>query len=94
MEPEFQFTNVDGLYEFIATAVYEYMDDGNKFNFLPRYDFKGGIELETKEEVEKTSKLKDKDGNVTEYHTLMGKHKKLKASSGCPSYLKKRIDIQ
>lgn len=90
LSEDFKFTNVDGLYEFMATCIYEYLDAGNTFNFIPRYGFKGSLELEEKPECEKVSTLTDKEGNKKTYCTFFGKHKKLKASSGCPSYLKKK----
>lgn len=95
MSNEFQFSNVDGLYEFICAAIYEYIDAGNKFDFVPRMGFKGSLELVDVEEKTKTSKLRDKvSGEERVYTTFMKKHKKLKASSSCPSYLKVKKDLE
>jgi len=94
MTSDFQFTNVDGLYEFICTCIYKYIDEGNKFDFVPRMGFKGSLELVNVEAKEKTSKLKDADGNINIYQTFMKPHKKLKASSSCPSYLKEKKKLQ
>lgn len=91
---EFQFNNVDGLYEFMCACIYEYIDNGNKFDFVPREGFKGSLELVDIPEKIKESTLCDKDGNVKKYSTLMRKHKKLKASGGCPSYLKEKRSLE
>mgnify|MGYP004639277883 CR=1 FL=1 len=95
MTKDFQFNNVDGLYEFMCAAIYDYIDNGNKFDFVPRMGFKGSLELVDVEEKTKTSKLRDKvSGEERIYTTFMKKHKKLKASSSCPSYLKVKKDLE
>lgn len=94
LSSEFQFTNVDGLYEFMCACIYEYIDNGNKFDFVPRQGFKGSLELVDVEEKVKTSKLRNKNGDLKCYETLMKAHKKLKASGGCPSYLKEKRELR
>lgn len=96
MDPSFTFDNLDGLYEFFATAVYEYMNAGNKFDFLPREDFKGSITVKTKEKSTKTSEARNprtgESLGTFEYTT--DEYKTLVASSPCPEYLKTRKKIK
>lgn len=95
MDPEFTIDNVEGLYNFFVTAVYEYMDHKNKFEFLPREDFRGNISLETKAATSKVSDARNPQTGESlgtwEYTTKA--HKALKASSPAPEYLKSRKKI-
>lgn len=94
MDPSFQIDNVDGLYEFISTAIYEYMDSGNRFSLLPREDFSGGT-LAIKMKEEKTTEASRIHNPKTKedlglWKRTTGAHKVLVASSPAPAYLKKR----
>ena len=89
---EFIFDNVDGLYEFFATALYLYIDNGNRFDLIPKKDFKGSIALKN---VEKSSKVMESFSPQTreslgKFKVTKEKHKVLITKSSCPSYLKKR----
>lgn len=92
LEDSFTIDNVDGLYEFFAEAVYEYISAGNQFNLLPKEDFKGSIYL--KDVVASTRKMKcrnPKTGeDLGEVEIEYATHKELGVSSGCPEYLKTR----
>jgi len=97
LSDSFEFTNADlsGLYEFIETAIYEYMNSGNTFEFLPREDFKGSISI--KDVPEKTTVAeafspKDRTSLGT-YETTKKKHKELVAKSTCPAWLKDRKKV-
>ena len=94
----FEFSNSDlnGLYEFIADAIYEYMAAGNQFDFLPTEDFKGSISLKTVGEVTKTSEAfspKDRS-SLGFYKTTKKQHKELTVKSSCPSFLKSRVKVK
>jgi hypothetical protein len=92
---EFTFDNVSGLYEFFATAMYLYIEQGNRFDLLPKKDFKGSISLK---EVKKSSKTSSSHHPQTreylgDYETIKESHKILAIKSSCPSYLKSRKKV-
>ena len=98
LSESFEFSNSDlnGLYEFIASAIYSYMSAGNQFDFLPTEDFKGGISLKTVDEVTKTAEAfspKDRS-SLGVYKTTKKAHKELVVKSSCPSFLKSRIKVK
>ena len=92
---DFTIDNVDGLYEFFTTAVYLYLDAGNRFDFPNKKDFQGGIVLSDKEESEKIYEARNpKDGkSLGKVKTKKGKHKALTAKSTCPSYLTEKRKV-
>lgn len=95
MSDEFIFSNMNGLYEFFASAIYEFMNAGYKFDLLPKEDFKGSIYLADAEEKKSVSEVRSpRDGSyLGKFETTEKKHKKLKAASPCPSYLRSRVKI-
>ena len=95
LDPEFKIDNVDGLYEFFASAIYEYMDLGNKFDLLPKKDFKGTIYLSNEEEKKRVYKARDpfSGKSLGEVEVTTGKHKKLKVSSSAPKWMVKRAKL-
>lgn len=95
LSPDFTIDNVDGLYEFFATAMYTYIESGNKFDLLPKKDFKGSIAIK---EVKKQSKTAAAYSPQTreflgDYETTKEAHKELIVKSSCPSYLKSRKKV-
>lgn len=96
LDKEFVIPSMDGLYEFFATALYEYMNAGNQFEFLPKKDFVGKLYI----------KNIDEKTNVTEAHspqdrsylgtfeTKKKKHKEIASKSSCPSWLQERKKIK
>lgn len=92
LEETFTIDNVDGLYEFFSEAVYEYIKAGNRFDLLPKEDFKGSIYLKEVVASTKTMKCRNpKTGeDLGEVEIEYAPHKELAASSGCPEYLKTR----
>lgn len=93
---EFTIDSVNGLYEFFATAMYLYIEQGNRFDLLPKKDFKGSIALK---EVNKSSKTSSSHHPKTreylgDYETTKEAHKILAVKSSCPSYLKSRKKVK
>lgn len=93
LSDEFKFDNVDGLYEFMATAIYLYIQEGNKFDFLTTEDFKGSLYIKEVDDVEETKesfnpKTRESLGVFT---TKKKKHKELAVKSGCPDWCKSRV---
>ena len=92
MGADFTIDNTDGLYDFFATAIYEYIKTGNKFDLIPKEDFRGSIMLKHKPKVSKTvevfqPKTRESLGIFTiekeDYDTLAVK-------SPCPKNKKKK----
>ncbi len=93
---EFQIPDMDGMYEFFATALYEYMNAGNQFEMLPKEDFKGLIYLKDVDEKTTVSDAfspQDRSYLGT-FETTKKKHKEVAAKSSCPSFLvnRKKVD--
>ena len=93
---EFSNSDLDGLYEFFADAVYEYMKAGNQFDLLPTEEFKGSISIKDVCEVTKTAEAfspKDRS-SLGVFETTKKAHKELAVKSSCPSFLKSRKKIK
>lgn len=84
---EVDITNVDGLYEFVSELVYQYINAGKKFDFLPKKDFIGSISL------------KEMGSSVADFTDIRSKekitvrkeaHKLLEKKSKCPKWLKSK----
>lgn len=96
LSEDFKIENMDGLYEFFATALYKYMEAGNRFDLIPNKEFKGGIYLKEVPERERTADAfspKDRTYLGT-YKTKKKKHKELFIKSSCPSFLQERVKIK
>lgn len=96
LSKDFVIENVDGLYEFFATAMYLYMNSGNKFDLIPTEDFKASLFIEDVPELVKVSDSKDpKTGKyLGTYETKKKKYKKLTAKSNCPAWLVSRKEVK
>ena len=93
---EFSQSDLNGLYEFFASAVYQYMSAGNQFDFLPTEDFKGSVSLKRVDEVTKTAEAfspKDRS-SLGVYKTTKKAHNELAVKSSCPSFLKSRVKVK
>lgn len=95
MSKDFKFDNSEGLYDFFMSAVYDYMDKGNKVDLIPREDFKGSLFLRDVPDKEIDRKHYNPQDRV-----LLGlfkekkkKHKEIRVKSGCPKYLKEVIKM-
>lgn len=93
---EFVINNVEGLYDFFTTALYEYLNAGNRFDLPNREDFQGGIVLKDVDESVRTYEARNpKDGAyIGTYETTKKKHKELAAKSSCPTYLSEKRKIK
>ena len=96
LEDSFTIDNVDGLYEFFSAVIYEYMDAGNKYDFLPKEDFKGSISLKQNKEGSSIKDVRNpKTGETIGRFEYRNKaYKSLVASSACPEYLKTRKEVK
>lgn len=95
LDPSFTIDNVDGLYDFMSAAIYEYMAAKNTFDFPPKKDFKGKISIKTEPASTKVSEARNPQTGESlgtwEYKTES--YKKLVASSPAPDYLKSRKKV-
>lgn len=93
---DFTLDTMDGMYEFFATAVYLYMDAGNRFDLLPKEDFKGSLFIRENKPSKRVQKIfhpkTREDLGVIEIEK--DTHRSLGVKSACPSYLKKRKKIK
>lgn len=96
LDGEFVIPNMDGLYEFFASALYEYINAGNQFDFIPNKEFKGSLYLKNVDEkVTVTDAHSPQDRSyLGTFETTKKKHKELAVKSGCPKFLqsRKRVD--
>lgn len=96
MNADFTIDNVDGLYDFFAAALYEYMDAGNRFDLPSKEDFQGSIEIkEVAESVKQAEARSPQDGTILGvFETTKKAHKEMKVKSSCPSYLSSRKKVE
>ena len=97
MDSSFTIDNVDGVYEFITTAIYEYMNAGNKFDFLPKEDFKGSVYLKNNPAaVTEPREARNPATNevIGTFKYKNEAYKSLACSSPCPDWLKSRIEVK
>lgn len=92
MESSFTIDNVDGLYEFISTVLYTYMDAGNTFDFIPQEDFDGGMTIRKKEASTKIRELRNPSNgeSLGTWEIYNKEYKTLVVSGSCPAYLTSR----
>lgn len=93
---EFMFDNVSGLYEFFATAMWLYIEQGNRFDLLPKKNFKGSVAIKNVKKSTKTSAAHSPQTReyLGDYETTKEEHQVLVVKSSCPSYLKKRMKVK
>lgn len=95
LDKEFSFPNVDGLYEFFAAALYEYINAGNQFDLLTTDDFRGSVYLKEVPETVTTKSAKNVQTgeDLGVFETTKKKHRELAVKSGCPDWLKSRKKV-
>lgn len=86
---DYKFTKVDGMYEFMAEAIYKYMCAGKKFDFPTTEDFKASISIKDVEENEGTYRSIKNPSEKFKIKTK--KHKILEKKSKAPDWLKKKF---
>lgn len=92
---EFAPSDLNGLYEFFASALYQYMSAGNRFDLLSTPDFKASIsikDIEEKETVAEAFSPQDRSSLGT-FKTTKKAHKELSVKTGCPTFLKSRKKV-
>ncbi|MNJ62544.1 hypothetical protein D3C77_583880 [compost metagenome] len=75
------------MYEFVSELIYQYMNAGKKFDFVPRVDFNGALTL--KDVAETTTTHRNvQDGSEIKVNKKA--HKLLDKKSKVPTWLKSR----
>lgn len=92
MGNDYEVPKMDWCYDFFATVLYEFIASGNKFQMIPKTDFKGKLYLKENESTTKTRKAKNpRTGEyLGEFEITTDKYRSLAVESPCPDYLKKR----
>ena len=90
-EYHFKSNQTSMMYEFIADAIYQYMDADKKFNFPNRKTFTGSIYLKDIEEQTVERDIRD----IHDHKTIVGHkkekraaHKTIVKKSTCPTWLR------
>lgn len=95
MTDDFVIDNMEGMYDFFAAALYEYLEAGNRFDLPNKADFQGGIVLKDVEETKKVSDAFNPADHslIGTFETTKKAHKILKVKSTCPTYLSSKRKI-
>lgn len=90
LESSFSIDDVDGLYDFFAAALYEYINSGCKFDLPSKKDFKGSIYLKKNPKASKIRSARNPQTgeDLGEFEYSNDEYKSLGVSSSCPDYLK------
>ena len=81
---KFTQADVDTMYPIISDSIYNYMETGKRFTFIPKEDFVGSIYIKENPETVVANSL-------TKTKTKKGAFKSLGKKSGTPSWLKTKI---
>ena len=84
---DYQFRDVSAIYEVASETILNYVDTGKKFNFIATPDLQCSLLIEDYEEEVKMTKRPGADDSEAR-EVLYKKHRKLKAQSTCPDWLK------
>ena len=84
---DYQFKNLDALYEVSSELILNYAGTGKKFNFITKPDLEVSLLIDEYEECVKLNKrpgATDEEAKEVKYQ----KHRRAKVSSTCPDWLK------
>lgn len=86
----YEFKNVDGMYDLVMAAAYEYMKVGNKFDIPSHENFKGSIYVKDVPASKKVVEARNPaDGTrLGIYETTYKPYKQLAIKSSAPKYAK------
>ena len=84
---DYQFKDVSALYEVASETILNYAGTGKKFNFITKPDLQCSLIIDDYEEEVKMTKRPGADDSEAR-EVLYKKHRKAKAESTCPSWLK------
>lgn len=84
---EHQFPTLE-LHEFMSSALTEYCNAGKPYRLVPREGMAGTITIE---DIPETTKINKTPGTGEEAQWHYDAHKKVKCTSPCPQYLRRKI---
>lgn len=92
LDDDYEVPSMDWCYDFFATVLWEFIASGNKFQMIPKEDFKGKLYLKENDSGKKVRKSKNpRTGEyLGEFEITNDKHRSLAVESPCPEYLKSR----
>lgn len=87
---DYKFKGTESAYEMTSELLYQYLDTGKKFGFMPKDDFNGSIFIDDVEADDdwQEYRIPSKPGEVT--HSKRKAHKVLNRKSTCPNWLKEK----
>lgn len=88
MMQDYQIKSVDGLYEFMSELMYQYMESGKKFQFIPKEDFNGSMWIDNDEGDDDWKEYRNPSKPGESVYTKRKPHKVLNRKSSCPNWLK------
>lgn len=93
---DFKIPNMDWMYDFFAEAMWTYMESGCRFDLHKKENFKGSLSISDVKAVHERKEVRKPGTNESMglFDVDQKSYKKLVASSGCPSYLRKRIKVE
>ena len=83
----YQFRDLDALYEVASEVIINYASTGKKFNFITKPDLQVSLIIDDYEEEEKITKRPGAPDEEAR-KVLYKKHRKAKVTSTCPEWLK------
>lgn len=98
MTDAFEIDNVDGIYEFIATAIWLYIERGNLFQLMQKDDCNGasiGLKTVTKKITEREAKNPSTRESLGTFRQTNEEHREVFIkNAGTPKWLKKREKLK
>lgn len=83
----YEFKKFDGMYEFCSELIYQYMNTGKRFDFVPKVDWNTTLWIDEVEECE-SYHINPKDPKGPKKKVKKQKHRVTGKKSKCPAWLK------
>lgn len=88
MMTDYEIKSVEGQYEFISELLYQYMESGKKFQFIPKEDFNASMWIDDDEGDDDWKEYRNPSKPGESVYTKRKPHKVLNRKSTCPNWLK------
>lgn len=95
MTDNFKIEDMTPLYDFFASALFKYIEAGNKFDLHTHENFEGSIFIKEMAEEKKVYPARNPSTgeSLGNYESVTKKHNKLHVKSGAPDWLKSKRKI-
>ena len=88
---DFKIKNVDGLYELISSSIYQFMNLGHQFKFMPKKDFIATIGIRSFDAIDEDRNVHNPaTGEKYVQHYKCAPHRELCGKSHAPAYMVSR----